>query len=261
MEREPKYIYGPVSSWRLGASLGIDPVSSDKKTCTFDCIYCQILDEGAFSKERRVFVETKRIIEEIKSLPSVKIDYFTFSGCGEPTLAKNLGELIKAVKKLRKEKIAVITNSSLIKRSDVRADLALADFVILKLDAPSEELSNAINRPVEGIEFKDILEGIKDFRKEYKNRMALQIMFVEENKDKAKELAAIATQIAPDEVQINTPLRPSGAKPLSREEIQKIKHIFSDTPGFKADIVSVYEGTTKKVSPVTTGKNLKKRGR
>ena len=35
-----KYIYGPVSSWRLGTSLGIDPVSAGKKVCSFGDIGC-----------------------------------------------------------------------------------------------------------------------------------------------------------------------------------------------------------------------------
>jgi wyosine [tRNA(Phe)-imidazoG37] synthetase (radical SAM superfamily) len=35
-------VYGPVPSWRLGRSLGVDPVSTPSKTCSFDCIYCQL---------------------------------------------------------------------------------------------------------------------------------------------------------------------------------------------------------------------------
>ncbi len=35
-------VYGPVPSWRLGRSLGVDAVSTLSKTCSFDCIYCQL---------------------------------------------------------------------------------------------------------------------------------------------------------------------------------------------------------------------------
>lgn len=42
MENNLIYIYGPVSSWRLGKSLGVDVISSDKKICNFDCVYCQL---------------------------------------------------------------------------------------------------------------------------------------------------------------------------------------------------------------------------
>jgi len=70
-------------------------------------------------------------------LPLLKIDYITFSGTGEPTLAANLGQMIKEVKKIRCEKIAVLTNSSLMHREDVQKDLACADLVVAKLDASS----------------------------------------------------------------------------------------------------------------------------
>jgi len=35
-----RYVYGPVPSRRLGRSLGLDLVPF--KTCTYDCIYCQL---------------------------------------------------------------------------------------------------------------------------------------------------------------------------------------------------------------------------
>ena len=60
---ELKYIYGPVSSWRLGRSLGVDLISTKKKVCSFDCVYCQLGHTGGPSKERKVYVETGKVIE------------------------------------------------------------------------------------------------------------------------------------------------------------------------------------------------------
>jgi len=260
-EKKLNYIYGPVPSWRLGSSLGIDPISSDKKVCTFDCIYCQIGRKPAFIKERKIYVETEKIINELKILSSIKVDYITFSGSGEPTLAKNLGELIKEIRKIHKEKIAVLTNSSLINKKDVMGDLSMADFVIAKLDAPSQERFNIINKPMEGILFNGIIEGIKDFKSNYKGRLGLQIMFIEQNKDKAKELAVLAEEINPDEIQINTPLRPCGVKPLSRDELSAVKKHFLNIPGFKDKVVSVYEARRKDVRPVDLKCTLERRGK
>ena len=155
-----KYIYGPVPSWRLGSSLGVDPISGKDKICTFNCIYCQISETCISTKKRKVFVPTAKIIKEIKSLPVVRIDYITFSGMGEPTLAKNLGRMIKAIKKIRKEKIAVLTNSSLIHRKDVQKDLLLADFVMAKLDAHSQDILVRINQPVKAIGLGKIIKDI-----------------------------------------------------------------------------------------------------
>ncbi|MEW6040314.1 MAG: radical SAM protein [Elusimicrobiota bacterium] len=251
-----KYIYGPVPSWRLGSSLGIDPISEKDKICTFDCIYCQLGRTYKFANERNTYVTSKEVIDEISSLSEMKIDYITFSGRGEPTLAENLGEMIESIKTLRKDKIAVITNSSLMDRKNAVEDLLLADFVIAKLDAYSQESLEKINRPMKQVTFNTILDGIKQFKSRYKGKFALQIMFIEENKDNAKELAQFAREIKPDEVQINTPLRPCRVKPLSKEDISNIKEYFKDM-----NYISVYDNEKKKVEPISTEDTLKRRGK
>ncbi|NQT90536.1 MAG: radical SAM protein [Candidatus Omnitrophica bacterium] len=251
-----KYIYGPVPSWRLGRSLGIDPISGKVKACSFDCIYCQVGKGRVRVLKRRVYVPAEKVIQEIRSLPPRKIDYITFSGIGEPTLAKNLGELVKGAKKLLKKKVAVLTNSSLIDRVGVQKDLRSADFVIAKLDASSEEIFKRVNRPRQGLRLAKIIKGIKTFKSGYRGTLALQVMFVKENKDTAWELAKIAKEIAPDEVQINTPLRPCGVKPLSRKEIDAIK---KDFKGMK--VVSVYDAKRKKVKSISKKDVLSRRGK
>ena len=160
-----KYIYGPVSSWRLGTSLGIDILSQKDKICNFDCLYCQVGKNLYYRKKRKVFISTKEIIKELKKVPKIKIDYITFSGRGEPTLAKNLGNIIKAIKKIRKEPIAVLTNGATINRKDIRNELSIADFVAIKLDAFSQKSLNEMNKPAKGINLDNILKGLKTFKK------------------------------------------------------------------------------------------------
>jgi len=260
-----KYIYGPVSSWRLGSSLGIDPLSMDKKICSFDCAYCQIGKTLIKTKERKIYVPTKEIIEEIKSLPpAIPIDYITFSGSGEPTLAGNLAEAIKEIRALRKEKIAVITNSSLMWDKSVRDELALADFVMTKLDAFDQKSLEEINKPLKEIRFEDIYNGILSFRKEHNTKLAVQIMFLKTNKDNFKELAKRAFKINPDEIEINTPLRPCAVKPLSEKEIASIKGYFEELGkklDSKATLLSVYEIKHKKVKSLSAKDTLKRRGK
>lgn len=247
-----KYIYGPVFSWRLGISLGIDPLGGKIKICSFDCIYCQIGRTDILTRERKEFVSTEKIIEEIESLPPLKIDYITFSGMGEPTLAENLDRIAKGIREIRKEKIAILTNASLMDREDVREDLSLFDLVIAKLDAHSQDSLERINKPLKDIKFERILGGIRKFKKE---RLALQVMFSEENKDNAKEIAKIIKEISPLQVQINTPLRPSGVKPLSKKEIYRIKEYFGGL-----NTICVYDVRKKKVLPINKEETLKRRG-
>ncbi len=257
IKKKYKYIYGPVSSWRLGSSLGIDPISKKRKICSFDCIYCQIGKTGLLTDKRECFVDTNDIIREIKSLPSsLTIDYITFSGRGEPTLSANLGEMIQAVKQITKQKIAVITNSSLLYKEEVQKDLLLADFIIAKLDAPRQDVLETINHPIKKINFKLILSGIKAFKEIFKSRLALQIMFIEQNKAYAKDIAEIVKKICPDEVQINTPLRPSLVSPLSKSEIDLIESYFD---GLK--ISSPYKVKKKNIQPLSDEDTLRRRGK
>ncbi|MFH1563037.1 MAG: radical SAM protein [Nitrospirota bacterium] len=250
-----KYIYGPVSSWRLGSSLGIDLLSQKKRICTFDCIYCQLGRERDYEIERKVYVPTREVIEELERLPQTGIDYITLSGRGEPTLAQNLGEAIKAIKVIRKEPVAVLTNASLIIKDEIRKELSLADFVSVKLDASSRESYELINKPAPGIKFEAIINGIKQFRKEYRGRFGLQIMFIGQNKANATELAKLAFEINPDEVQLNTPLRPCETKPLFKEEISLIEGYFKGL-----NVVSVYDGKHKDVRPISLKDTSKRRG-
>ncbi|MFH1460017.1 MAG: radical SAM protein [Candidatus Omnitrophota bacterium] len=258
-KKEFKYIYGPVSSWRLGRSLGIDPLSQKNKICGFDCVYCQVGRAKPDILRRKCFIKTQDIVDEIKevfSTKNIQTDYITFSGRGEPTQAKNLGELITAVKKIRKEPVAVITNSSLLYRKDVRIQLAKADLVMAKLDADSAKTLFCINRPAKAIIFNRIISGLKKFKQEFNGKLALQIMFLKSNQNLAAKIAKIAKEIQPEEIQINTPLRKNPCKALSRAEIKKIELIFT---GF--NIVSVYKGKNKKIQPISSKSTLKRRGK
>jgi wyosine [tRNA(Phe)-imidazoG37] synthetase (radical SAM superfamily) len=251
-----KYIYGPVPSWRLGRSLGIDPISQKAKICCFDCIYCQVGRKKPVISKRREFVPAEKIIEEIKALPKVKIDYITFSGSGEPTLAANIGTLIDQIKKIRKEKIAVITNSALLGQKAVRQQISKADLIMAKLDAPNNDILSKVNCPYKNITASNIITGIKKLRKSFKGDLALQIMFVEENKQSAELLAEAAKSIKADIIFINTPLRPSDCKPLSRLEISKIKKIFQS---YKLKIKTVYDSKRKKVLAIDTAQTRRRR--
>ncbi len=259
-EQNFKYIYGPVSSWRLGSSLGVDPICTRGKVCSFNCIYCQIGKTTKLTTKREVFVDADKIVSEIKLLPKRRIDYITLSGMGEPTLAANLSEIIKKIRRIRKEKIAVITNSSLLGDKDVRRDLSLVDFVIAKLDAPNEWIYSKINRPYGLVKFNDIVKGIKNFKKTFKKKLAIQIMFTAINKDFALELSRLVNSINPDEVQINTPLRPSKIEPLIKKELKKITDIFKKTCK-KINVVSVYDVKKKKVESISQPDTLRRRGK
>ena len=252
-----KYIYGPVPSWRLGRSLGVDPVSTEKKTCSFDCVYCQLGRTINPVIKRKVFVKPDDFVKELilakkllresslekelneKELP---IDYITFSGLAEPTLAGNLSELVKVIRQNMSQPIAILTNSSLMTREDVLKDLLLFDVVVAKIDAPNEILFKKINRPFVNYGIEKIIEQIKLFSENFNGRLEIQMMFIDDNKHFAKELVDIAKEIKPYRVQLNTPLRPSPVSPLSVEEMDHIEKEFKGL-----NTLNVYKAVRPKV--------------
>ena len=239
-------VYGPVASWRLGKSLGVDLICKPKKICSFDCIYCQLEKTEEITANRQVFVPVKRVEEEVKKALRVTTpDVITLSGMGEPTLAENIDEVIDRIKKFTDIPLAILTNSSLLFDKNVRDSISSLDTIVAKLDASNEEIFKRISRPASGITFEETLSGIKKMRENFQGKFALQIMFMDENKKYAEELAGLAREIKPDEVQINTPLRPCNVRPLPVEELDEIEKKFKGL-----NTLSVYHSTKPKTDPL-----------
>ncbi len=237
-------VYGPVPSWRFGRSLGVDPICSPEKICSFDCTYCQLGKTKNLTISRSEYASYYKMRTELESADKSTTDVITFSGTGEPTLNTSLGKMISFAKKFRFP-VVVLTNSSLLYLKEVRDSLLDADIVSLKLDAPNEIFFQKINRPAPGIQFSSVLEGIHSFRREFNGKFALQMMFIDANKEAAPEMAALARALNPDEVQLDTPLRPSSTPPISPEEMEKIEKHFQDLP-----YISVYHRKKPSVSPL-----------
>jgi len=232
--------FGPVPSRRLGRSLGVNNIPV--KICTYSCVYCQIgrtlkiqVDREEFYSPDEIFGEVKEKVEDIKRKGEA-LDYITFVPDGEPTLDLNLGKEILLVKSLG-FKVAVITNSSLIDREDVASELKLADLVSLKLDAVSEEMWRRVDRPARGLVYRDILEGMVRFRKEFEGEVITETMFVEELNDDREEIDKIAgflSELKPDRAYIAVPTRPPAerwVKPAGERALASAYAAFSEALG------------------------------
>ncbi len=196
-----------------------------------------------------------RLTSELDRIGPVEADYATFSGVGEPTLARNLGEAIETARRVLRLPIAVLTNSSLMPDEEVRRQLALADMVVAKLDAPAEDIFRLVNRPTGPYTLREIVQGIKLFRGQGQGLLALQMMFIRENRGCAALMAELARDISPDEVQINTPLRECAVDPLPPEELAAIKEEFK---GLGA-VVTTYEARRPHVTPMNAAETLRRR--
>jgi len=232
-----RHLFGPVPSRRLGLSLGIDPIPY--KTCTFDCIYCECGATTDLTKERRYYIPTDEIIQELDVFLESKpdLDYVTFSGSGEPTLNKGIGKIISHIKDRYPEyKVAVLTNSSLFSDKEVRKELFHADLVMPSLDVVSENTFSKINRPVSGIKIDEIIEGLIAFRKEFSGKIWLEVFIVpgiNDTKGEIEKLHNVLEKINADEVQLNSLDRPGTVdwvQPATREYLESIRSKLSRVP-------------------------------
>lgn len=236
------HIYGPVPSRRLGFSLGIDIIPF--KTCSFDCIYCQLGPTIKKTIKRRKYFPSSEILSQIKKVlnSGQRIDYITFSGSGEPTLNSAIGTLVREIKKITPVPVVVLTNSSLFTLKSLRKALKPSDLVIPSLDAATQEIFVKINRPHPSIKIKKIIEGLKEFRHEFKGTIWLEIMLVKGVNDSPphiKKLKEAIAEIKPDKIQLNTVIRPPAEKfalALNSKELKRIKNIL----GEKCEIIAEF---------------------
>ncbi len=224
-------VFGPVPSRRLGMSLGINNIPD--KVCSYACVYCQIGRTMRMEIERRTFYDPETIVKEVENhLKSIDRmpDYITFVPDGEPTLDVNLGKMADMLKGMG-YRIAILTNSSLIWREDVRNDLLLFDYVSLKLDAVSQEVWRRIDRPHKSLRLEDILEGMLEFRKEFKGRLVTETMLIDfEYNGELERIAGFLRELKPDVAYIGIPTRPPAekwVKPASEELINEAYNLFS----------------------------------
>ncbi len=226
-----RYIFGPVLSRRFNTSLGID-LSPDEKSCNFDCLYCELK-----AKKPKNFItnppKVKDIIDELKMALKEFPDVITITitSNGEPTLYEDLSYLVDEINKIKgNKKLLILSNSSTIYQKNIRDILKKIDIVKLSLDCASERCFKRIDRPLRGIEVKNIIEGMKEFRKEYQGELVIEILLVKGINDKIEEmekLRDVLKEISPNRVDLGTIDRPPSYRvyPVSEDELFRMAEI------------------------------------
>ena len=238
-------VYGPVPSWRLGRSLGIDVLLPPKK-CTFNCVYCQLgktrVQVSGPEMLGETLVDVNEVIDDLdkilKRLDLDTVDVVTFSGTGEPTLNQRLGKIAQAVReRVSNLPLAVLTNSSLLHRVDVRQNLSQFDMVVAKLDAGDDDTFRAINRPVDNtLHIDRIVESIKRLKEVVRGTVALQVMLIHSEDGRitnvmGKSLRNLIDAILdakPDQVQLEVPYRPPSESVVKSPSKEKVEQIFNE---------------------------------
>jgi wyosine [tRNA(Phe)-imidazoG37] synthetase (radical SAM superfamily) len=233
------YIFGPVPSRRLGLSLGIDLVPV--KTCSYDCLYCQVGRTTGKILDPEAFVPVRTITEELEEkLEKIAPDTITLSGSGEPTLYSPMAQLISSIKQITDIRIAILTNGSLFWNEEVRAGVLEAQIIAPTLSTVFEETYRAIHRPHADIELGMIIEGLKALRRDFRGFIFLEVVLLAGFNDSAREiegLKQVIEEISPDRIQLNTVVRPpADSRALNHVTVRlvDINKLFGD----KADIIA-----------------------
>ena len=208
-----RYVFGPVSSRRLGRSLGIDPVPT--KTCNWNCVYCQLGRTKSMTGTRGEYFPSEEIVREAEEVLSTHapgtIDWVTFVGSGETLLHRGLGRMLRRMKDVTDIPLAVITNGSLLSDPVVRTELLPADAVLPSLDGGTPELFRKINRPHPGIPFHHHLGGLQAFSRDYLGKFLVEVMLIRGVNDTdgaLSDLAVAMDRISPDAIHLSRPDRP-----------------------------------------------------
>lgn len=239
MRQREYHVFGPVASRRLGRSLGVDLVPH--KTCSYNCIYCQLGATTNRTIERGPYVSISGVMREVESklASTAAPDYITLSGSGEPTLQVELGALIAGIKHITDRPVAVLTNGSLLGREDVQAELSAADLVIPSLDAGDATMFQRVNRPHPQLRFEQVVDGLIRFRRHFPGRVWLEVFLLAgltTADDQMAKIRDLADGVAPDRIQLNTVVRPPAdplARPASVEELSHAAQLL----GERAEVV------------------------
>jgi len=236
-----RYLFGPVPSRRFGRSLGVD--LTPRKTCTLDCVFCQLGQTTHKTLAREEYVPVEAVIAELEAWikENGKADYITLSGSGEPTLHSGFGEVLRFVRSHSSIPAVLLTNGTLLHLPEVQEAASHAHIVKTSLSAWDQASFGWMNRPHPALFFDQVIEGQKAFRARFKGQLWLEVFLVAGMNslppDVAK-IAALAKEIGPHRIHLNTAVRPPSedfAVPVSRERLESLCPLFAPQAEVIAD--------------------------
>lgn len=239
MSNKKSHLFGPILSRRLGMSLGVDLVPA--KICNLDCVYCECGRTTEKTVQLDTYIDPDVIIQELDELFSgddtPQIDIVTFTGSGEPTLNRGLGKIARFLREKYPElSLGVLTNSGMLKNSEIRKELQQFDYVLPSLDAMFEDSFIRINNPAKEHKCEDFIEGLRAFAKEYQGILWVELFILPGVNDTVEELTAFKTffeKIQPTRIQINSMDRPgtcSWVEAPPMERLIEIEEFFKPLP-------------------------------
>ena len=231
--KDRKYLFGPVPSRRFGWSLGVD--LTPYKSCSLDCVFCQLGRTTNKTVSRKEYVPTDDVISEIDDWLNAEgsADFITLSGSGEPTLHLHFGKILDYIRSNSNIPAVLLTNGTLLYLKEVRDAALSANIVKISLSAWDQSSYDWVNRPHKQLEFSRLLEGYKDFRKQFHGELWMEVFLVwgiNSIPSDVRKIATLAREIKPDRIHLNTAVRPPAeefAEAVSIERLSSLQHFFN----------------------------------
>ena len=233
-------VFGPIFSRRLGSSLGINLLPREGKICSFDCIYCECgwNRDGLADKRIPSADEVRSALEaKLSGLAErhTKIDSITFSGDGEPTLNPEFPRIIDDTLGLRDRycpgtKVSVLSNATRVHIPEVLRALRKVDNPIMKIDAPTDELVQKINRPAPGYSLQRVVEALRGFEGDF----VLQTMFLScpyfdsSSPEVLDGWKRIVRELRPRGIMVYTIDRPTPEQGLEKFSRERMRELVAD---------------------------------
>lgn len=232
--------FGPITSRRLGQSLGINILSCNSKLCSFNCLYCECgwntdNDISCFISRTDVKMALELKLKELVE-KGTAIDVITFAGNGEPTLHPDFAEIIEDTIQIRNTylkniPIAVLTNSSMFHVEKVITALQKIELCIAKFDSAVENTMRIINNVPKSFNYDKYKNGILALQ----GKIIIQTMFIKgkfnnidfdnTTENEVNAWLDFISQVKPQSVQIYTLHRTPPASQLQAIGHEKLSEI------------------------------------
>jgi wyosine [tRNA(Phe)-imidazoG37] synthetase (radical SAM superfamily) len=234
-------VYGPVTSRRLGRSLGINLMRPGCSVRPFRCVYCEFPRKhcrdpyGDWPTPDGVGYALANALPHCGPLDSI-----TISGCGEPTMHPDfdavVGRILAESRRARRGvPVRILTNGATAVRPEIHHALNRLDERIVTLDAAPER----VDLPDAYHPLGSIVYGISLLRD-----FTLQSCFIDgrvSNVDErsVREWADLVGELQPGDVQIfTTSRRPAemDVRPVSGAQLEEIACVLRARTGIEARV-------------------------
>ncbi len=247
-----RHLFGPVMSRRLGLSLGVELVR--EKTCSYDCVFCQVGRTPKTTLERACFVPVAEVLAEFDAWLAAggKADHITLAGAGEPTLHAGFGDVLDGLAARSPIPTVLMSNGSLFNLPEVREAAARASIVKVSLSGWDDASWRRINRPPASLRFEPMLQGLQSFAGSFRGTLWVEVFLVRGINDQPGQvgrIAALVNGLKPARVHLNTVVRPPAdpeSAAVQEAALRELAALFTppaETPDASAPTAAAAAGT------------------